>query len=120
MNTIMGKLAEKNDAFKVGMIAMKEKNKAMVMVLKKETKATIRTLSTRIKELKRELIMCRVTMGKEVLSATLNQGVDVPKTKHFKEERSTREVDNFLWKMKQYFCAIGIKDDDVKVNTTTR
>lgn len=68
------------------------------------------------REIDRELVVCRVAIGKGVLSATLNREIDVPKLEKFKGERSVREVDNFLWEMEQYFLAMSIKDNEAKVN----
>ncbi|KAH1120926.1 hypothetical protein J1N35_004086 [Gossypium stocksii] len=61
------------------------------------------TLNTKIEERRGELAMCKVDVGKEVLSTTLSHKINVPKPKNFKGTRSTREMDNFLWKMEQYF-----------------
>ncbi|KAH1115365.1 hypothetical protein J1N35_008743 [Gossypium stocksii] len=109
LNSTMGKLTERNDALEAMMIALKEEIMAMMKALNK-----------RIKELDEELIMCRAIVGKEVLGATFNRDIVAPKPEKFKGTRSTRKVKNFLWEMEQYFHTIGIKDDDAKVNTTTR
>ncbi|KAH1047167.1 hypothetical protein J1N35_037951 [Gossypium stocksii] len=50
-NTIVVKLTKKNDALKVGMIAMKEENEATVI-----------TLNIKIEELERKLVVCGVVM----------------------------------------------------------
>ncbi|MBA0875188.1 hypothetical protein Goshw_027619 [Gossypium schwendimanii] len=101
------KLTERNNALK-----------AMMMALKEETMATMRVLSTIIEELEGELALCRVAVGKGVANATLSNE-DVPKPKNFVGTRFARDVDNFLWKMKNYFRAKGIVDDAVKVNTAS-
>lgn len=54
-----------------------------------------------------------------MLGGTPSHKVDAPKPKKFKGARSKIKVDNFLWEIEQYFCAMGIKDDDPKVNTTS-
>ncbi|KAH1031916.1 hypothetical protein J1N35_044090 [Gossypium stocksii] len=77
--------------------------------------ATMMTLNPKIELLERVVVMCRVSMGKKVFGVTPNHDIDVPKSKKFKGVRSIREVDNFLWEMDQYFCAVGIKNDDAKV-----
>ncbi|MBA0777581.1 hypothetical protein Gotri_005588 [Gossypium trilobum] len=91
LNTTVGKLTEKNDALELGTIVMKEENKATLM-----------TLNTRIKELKGELTVYRILIGKKVLGTTPSHKIDVPKPKTFKGARSARGVDNLLWEMEQY------------------
>ncbi|MFQ6647378.1 hypothetical protein Gotur_021094 [Gossypium turneri] len=90
------KLAEKDDALKAMMIALKEE----------------------INELKEELKIFKAAIGNGMLaSKPKQQAMDVPKSKAFKGARSVSEVDNFLWAMEQYFRAMSIKDDATKVNT---
>ncbi|KAH1113655.1 hypothetical protein J1N35_007033 [Gossypium stocksii] len=93
------KLSERNDALE-----------AMTMALKKETMATTRALSTRIEELEVELALCKVAVGERVSSAALNNEY-VLKPKEFVGTRSACDVDNFLWRMENYFHAKGIVDD---------
>lgn len=64
--------------------------------MKGENEATMMTLNAKIKKLEGELVAYKVAVGKEMLSATLNREIDVPKPKKFKRARSTKEVDNFL------------------------
>ncbi|MBA0850913.1 hypothetical protein Goshw_009428 [Gossypium schwendimanii] len=88
----------------------------MVKALKEETMAMTIILSIRIEELEGALALCRAAMGKKVASAVLSNK-DVPKLKEFLGTRSICVVDNFLWRMKNYFSAKDIADDEVKVNT---
>ncbi|MBA0615671.1 hypothetical protein Godav_015790 [Gossypium davidsonii] len=67
----------------------------MVKALKEETMAMTMALSTRIEELDGELALCRVAVGKGVVSAALSKE-DVPKRKEFVGTRSACDVDNFL------------------------
>ncbi|XP_040964578.1 uncharacterized protein [Gossypium hirsutum] len=79
----------------------------MVMALKEE-----------IAELKGELIIYKAALGNRGLAAVANKpNIDVPKPKEFKGSRSTRDVDNFLWGIEQYFRAKGITKDVTKVTT---
>ncbi|KAK5771607.1 hypothetical protein PVK06_047832 [Gossypium arboreum] len=81
----------------------------MVLAMKKE-----------IEELKRELMIYKATLSNGMLSSKLKQqAIDVPKLEKFKGARSARDVDNFLWEMEQYFRAMGIKNDTIKVNTAS-
>ncbi|MBA0644451.1 hypothetical protein Goklo_028608 [Gossypium klotzschianum] len=89
-----------------------------MMPLKEETMATMKALSTRIEELEVELALCRAAVGEGVLSAALSNE-DVPKLKEFVGTRSACDVDNFLWRMENYFRAKGIVDNVVKVSTTS-
>ncbi|MBA0818313.1 hypothetical protein Gohar_022015 [Gossypium harknessii] len=70
-------------------------------------------LRIRIGELEGELALYRIDMGKGVSSATLSNE-DVLKPKEFVGTRSACNVDNFLWRMENYFRAKGITDDAVK------
>ncbi|MBA0878072.1 hypothetical protein Goshw_029859 [Gossypium schwendimanii] len=89
--------------------------KAMMMALKEETMVMKMALSIRIEELKEDLALCRIAMGKGVSSATLSNE-DVLKSKEFVGTKSACDVDNFLWRMENYFRSKGITDDAVKVN----
>ncbi|MFQ6645155.1 hypothetical protein Gotur_019330 [Gossypium turneri] len=101
------KLSERNDTLK-----------AMVKALKEETMAPTMALSKRIEELEGELALCRAVVEKGVSSVALSYD-DVPKLKEFVGTRSACDVDSFLWRMENYFCAKGIMDDAVKVNTAS-
>ncbi|MBA0855150.1 hypothetical protein Goshw_009846 [Gossypium schwendimanii] len=85
----------------------------MLKALKEETMAMTMALSTRIDELEGKLALCRAAVGKGVLSAALGNE-DIPKLKEFVGIRSTCDVDNFLWKIENYFRAKGIVDDAIK------
>ncbi|MFQ6665857.1 hypothetical protein Gotur_032434 [Gossypium turneri] len=80
--------------------------------------ATTRALSIRIEELEGELALYRAAAGKEVSSVALSNE-DVPKPKEFVGTRSACDMDNFLWRMENYFRAKGIVNDAVKVNTAS-
>ncbi|KAK8335242.1 hypothetical protein V6Z12_A09G040700, partial [Gossypium hirsutum] len=76
------------------------------------------SLKEEIVELKGELTSYKAALGNGGLAAfTPKPSVDVPKPKEFKGTRSAREVDNFLWRVEQYFRAKGIADDATKVIT---
>ncbi|KAK8288679.1 hypothetical protein V6Z12_D07G140900 [Gossypium hirsutum] len=78
---------------------------AMVMALKGE-----------IAELKGELTIYKAALGNGRLAAIAPKpNIDVPKPKEFNGTRSARDVDNFLWGIKQYFRAKGITEDVTKV-----
>ncbi|MFQ6665887.1 hypothetical protein Gotur_032447 [Gossypium turneri] len=106
-NSHRDKLSERNDALKARMIALNE-----------GTMATKMALSTRIEELKVDLALSRAVVGEGVSSAALSNE-DVSKLKEFVRTRSVCDVDNFLWRMENYFRAKVIVDDAVKVNTAS-
>ncbi|KAK8345043.1 hypothetical protein V6Z12_A07G121800 [Gossypium hirsutum] len=82
---------------------------AMVMALKEE-----------IAELKGGLTIYKVTLGSGMLALEPKQrNMDVSKPKEFKGTRSAKDVDNFLWRIEQYFRAIGIGDDATKVKNAS-
>ncbi|MBA0638152.1 hypothetical protein Godav_024662 [Gossypium davidsonii] len=75
-------------------------------------------LKEEIAELKGELTIYKAVLGNGGLAAiALKPNIDVPKPKEFKGSRSTRDVDNFLWGIEQYFRAKGITEDVTKVTT---
>ncbi|MBA0670472.1 hypothetical protein Goklo_024952 [Gossypium klotzschianum] len=75
----------------------------MVKPLKEETMATMMALSTRIEELKGELALCQVAVGKGVASAALSYE-DVLKPKEFVRTRSAdkRQGEIGTWQEFQY------------------
>ncbi|KAG8473198.1 hypothetical protein CXB51_035215 [Gossypium anomalum] len=101
-NSHRDKLSERNDALE-----------AMVIALKMETIATKMALSTRIEELEVKLALCRAAVGEGVSNVTLSKE-DISKPKEFVGIRSTCDVDNFLWRIENYFRTKGIVDDTVK------
>ncbi|MFQ6621854.1 hypothetical protein Gotur_003188 [Gossypium turneri] len=79
--------------------------------------AMVTTLKEEINELKGELKIFNAAIGNGMLASKPKpQAMDMPKPKAFRWARSTSEVDNFLWAMEQYFCAMNIEDDVTKVN----
>ena len=56
-----------------------------------------------MKKLKRELSTCKTSIKGGVLAMTPTHRVDVPKPKEFKGTRSSKDVDNFFWRMQRYF-----------------
>ncbi|KAH1046408.1 hypothetical protein J1N35_037192 [Gossypium stocksii] len=56
---------------------------------------------------------------REKVSSVALSYEDVPKLKEFVGTKSTCNVDNFLWRMENYFRAKGITDDAVKINTAS-
>ncbi|KAK8292002.1 hypothetical protein V6Z12_D06G094000 [Gossypium hirsutum] len=78
--------------------------------------AMVAALKWEIAELKGELTIYKADLGNGGLAAiTPKPNIDVPKPKEFKGTRSVRDVDNFLWGIKQYFSAKGITEDVTKV-----
>lgn len=43
----------------------------------------------------------------------------IPELKAFKGKRQAKDMDNFLWQMKQYFEAMSIDTDAMKIRTGT-
>ncbi|MBA0846031.1 hypothetical protein Goarm_023075 [Gossypium armourianum] len=91
-----------------------EKNNAL--------EAIVTTWKEKIVELKGELTVYKVALGNKILASAPNQHkMNFPKSNEFKETRSTRDVDNFLKEVEQYFCTIGIEDDVTKgINELTK
>lgn len=45
--------------------------------------------------------------------------IEAPKTKEFRGERSTQDIDNFLWKMDAYFEHVNMVDEAAKIRMAT-
>lgn len=79
----------------------------------------LEAMMTTLNEQKGELAICKATLGNRMLAMAPKLKVDVPKSKEFNGTKVTKDVNNFLWRMEQYFRAKGIVDDDTKVNIVT-
>ncbi|KAH1039859.1 hypothetical protein J1N35_041602 [Gossypium stocksii] len=78
--------------------------------------AMVTTLKEETTQLKMELTIHKATLTNGMLALGLKQQkMDAPKPKEFKGTMSARNVDNFHWRMEQYFHAMGIKDDAVRL-----
>ncbi|MBA0879403.1 hypothetical protein Goshw_005982 [Gossypium schwendimanii] len=81
-NATKGGQTEKNDALEAMVMALNEKNEAIM---------------EKIKDFEGELAMCRVTTGKKMLASVPKQLIiNVPMPKEFKEMSSIGDVDKFL------------------------
>ena len=76
--------------------------------------ALVNALHRELDEMKGELAVCKtaMTQGTAIIQPTR---VDVPKPKELKGQRSAKEVDNFIRSMEQYFGALGVFDNAIKV-----
>ncbi|KAK5840084.1 hypothetical protein PVK06_008952 [Gossypium arboreum] len=107
VDDIDDKVNDGDNAIETMMVGKTDAMEAMITALKEE-----------IAELKGELTIYKAALGNGGLAAvTPTPSVHVPKPKEFKGTRSAREVDNFLWGVKQYFRANDIADYATKVIT---
>lgn len=103
------KITELLESTEVKLAERDEALEDMVLAMQKE-----------MEELKGELAIYKAALSNGMLSSRPKQhAMDVPKPEKFKGARSARDVDNFLWEMEQYFRAMGIEDDGIKVNTAS-
>lgn len=93
LNTTMGEVTEKDDSLE-----------AMVSAFKEQTE---------------EFNIFKVALSNGVLVVAPMPKVDVSESKEFNGTRFTKDVGNFLWGMKQYFCTKSIMNDATKVNIVT-
>lgn len=42
--------------------------------------------------------------------------IDVPKTSSYKGSRNAKDIENFIWSLQQYFRALGIIDNALKID----
>ncbi|GMI85584.1 hypothetical protein HRI_002227700 [Hibiscus trionum] len=73
-------------------------------------------LNKEVEFLKTELLLLKAAIGNSVAIAAPKAVGDIPKPKKIKGTRSTQEVENFLWRMEQYFKATCIERDAKKVS----
>ena len=74
-----------------------------------------------LEEMRTDLAMCKRALAATPTTPVFVEArrVDVPRPKSFAGTRNAREVDNFLWGLEQYFGAMGIIDDDAKVQSAS-
>ena len=68
--------------------------------------------------MKGEVSLCKAVVAQGTFSSIVAPKVDVPRPKSFHGSRNSRELDNFLWNLEQYFEAMSIEDDAKKIKTT--
>ena len=61
----------------------------------------------------------KVALSTWVMATQEASRVEMLKSQGFSGKRDTKELDNFLWHMEQYFEAIALTDEAVKVRTAT-
>lgn len=82
---------------------------------------------TKMKEVMDEVMVLKwaVTQGVTGTSSTpasmlaTSSRIEIPKPSMFKGSTNAREMDNFIWGMKQYFKAVDIVDEALKVDNAT-
>ncbi|XP_012831339.1 PREDICTED: uncharacterized protein LOC105952342 [Erythranthe guttata] len=66
-----------------------------------------------------DLALCKKAAANGSVSVTSSPRVDCPKPTGFNGVRDAKEVENFLWRMEQYFEGIGLVDETTKVRTAS-
>lgn len=82
---------------------------------------------TKMKEVMDEVVVLKwvVAQGVTWTSSTpagmfaTSSRIEIPKPSMFKGSTNAREIDNFIWGIKQYFKAIDIVDEALKVDNAT-
>ena len=70
-----------------------------------------------VDEVRAEVTLCKKAIIGGATTSREAPKVDVPKPMSYDGQRDAREVDNFLWHMEQYFKAISLEDEQMKVQT---
>lgn len=105
--------------FKREMLDLKEMFMGEVAKLREEFKEEISKIRKTVKDLQADMVLCKQSMvngGGEASHHALK--IDVPNPSPFVGKREAREVDDFLWEMKQYLEGVKITDEDSKIKTT--
>ena len=81
----------------------------------------VNSLLQQMEEMCADLALCKraCATGPAPTVITEARRVDVPKSKSYAGARNAREVENFLWSLEQYYGAMGITEDAIKVQTAT-
>ncbi|KAF7821457.1 WPP domain-associated protein [Senna tora] len=92
-----------------------------VKTFEETLKAEIIALKEELVKVTDELTLCKkvIAQGGHVEVAPTPSKLDIPKPKFYKGSGNAKELDNFLWGVKQYFKALGIADDASKIDTDT-
>ena len=77
--------------------------------------AELAAIREEMKEMKGEVSLCKAVVAQGTFSSIVAPKVDVPRPKSFHGSRNSREIDNFLWSLEQYFDAMSIEDDAKKI-----
>ncbi|EOY14162.1 Uncharacterized protein TCM_033452 [Theobroma cacao] len=83
-----------------------------------QLESVVDILQRELKDLRAKVCAARTEGGHEVV-ACLEVRLEVPKPKEFRGKRDAKEIDNFLWGLKQYFKAIGINTDDRRITAAS-
>lgn len=78
----------------------------------------IGALAAQLEEIKGELTTLRTT-GNTVGLVRGTPKIKAPEPKKYNGTRDAKELDNFLWQMQQYFEAISLEDERIKVRTAS-
>ncbi|XP_012832304.1 PREDICTED: uncharacterized protein LOC105953208 [Erythranthe guttata] len=81
--------------------------------------AIIQSLQESIEGMRDDLALCKKAAANGSVGATSSPRVDCPKPTGFNGVRDAKEVENFLWRMEQYFEGIGLVDETTKVRTSS-
>lgn len=71
-----------------------------------------------VDSLKQQLEAARLASGTGPVMVRETK-VEVPKPKEFKGGRNTQDVENFIWKMEDYFEHLNILDEAAKIWAAT-
>nr|QCS14309.1 hypothetical protein [Phalaenopsis equestris] len=67
-------------------------------------------------EMRGDISLCKKALASSTSHPTFEaRRIEVPKPMSFGGTRNAKEVDNFLWGLEQYFGAMGIADEDAKI-----
>ncbi|XP_012844529.1 PREDICTED: uncharacterized protein LOC105964566 [Erythranthe guttata] len=81
--------------------------------------AIIQSLQDSIEGMRDDLALCKKAAANGSVGVTSSPRVDCLKPTGFNGVRDAKEVENFLWRMEQYFEGIGLVDETTKVRTSS-
>ena len=76
-------------------------------------------MEKRDQEVWEEPTIYKVALLARVMVSQEARRVEVPKPQVVNGKSDAKELNNFLWKIEQYFEAIALRDEVAKVRTTT-
>lgn len=79
----------------------------------------VEAIKAQVNELQSDWVIWKRSMGNGVVPMREAPRVKIPDPKLYAGARDARELENFLWHMEQYFEAIGMVEEKMKVRTAT-
>lgn len=108
MEDLSAKMAEIENVFEELKVLMEKK----IIDVLGDMDGLVETIGGKLKEVETELSVMKLAVSGRTSSheSSMTTKIKVPEPKAYVGERNSKELENFLWDMKQYFQAAKIPD----------